>query len=135
MSQIQTEFAFTLARGYMDELGKLHREGVMRLARAFDEVEPLEDGRTRANEAYLSILLLSRVIVRLGKISPVPPEVIEGLFASDFAYLQEIYVRLNEDDNRMIETRCPSCGTNFGLDLLGDVGSVTDRGATRRGGV
>jgi len=135
MSQIQTEFAFTLARGYMDESGNLHREGVMRLARAFDEVEPLEDGRTRVNEAYLSILLLSRVIVRLGKISPVPPEVIEGLFASDFAYLQEIYVRLNEDGNRMIETRCPSCGTNFGLDLVGDVDSVTDRGATRRSAV
>jgi hypothetical protein len=127
MSQIQTEFAFTLARGYMDESGNLHREGVMRLARAFDEVEPLEDGRTRANEAYLSILLLSRVIVRLGKISPVPPEVIEGLFASDFAYLQEIYVRLNEDGNRMIETRCPSCGKHFGLDLVSDADSVADR--------
>jgi hypothetical protein len=135
MSQIQTEFAFTLPRGLLEETGKLHREGVMRLARAFDEVEPLEDGRTRTNEAYLSILLLSRVIVRLGSISPVPPEVIEQLFASDFAYLQEIYVRLNEDRNRMIETRCPSCGKRFGLDLVADVGSAGNPGVIQWGTV
>jgi phage FluMu protein gp41 len=87
----------------------------MRLARALDEVEPLEDNRTRANEAYMSILLLSRVIVRLGDISPVSPAVIEELFASDFAYLQELYIRLNEDTGSLVETECPSCGERFTL--------------------
>jgi len=98
----------------------------MRLARALDEVAPLEDGRTRANEAYMSILLLSRVIVRLGNISPVPPEIIEGLFASDFAYLQDIYIRLNEDGYRLVETKCPSCGKRFELDWIADTGFTND---------
>jgi len=93
----------------------------MRLARALDEVAPFEDKRASANEAYLSILLLSRVVVRLGNISPVPASVIEMLFASDFAYLQDIYVSLNEEPNRIFETECPACGERFGLDLLSEL--------------
>jgi len=118
---LQIEFGFTLPRGYVDEAGTVHREGVMRLARALDEVAPFEDKRASANEAYLSILLLSRVIVRLGSISPVLPPVIENLFASDFAYLQDLYVSLNEEANRFLETECPACGERFGLDLLSEL--------------
>jgi len=124
---LQIEFGFTLPRGYVDEAGTVHREGVMRLARALDEVAPFEDKRANANEAYLSILLLSRVVVRLGNISPVPPSVIEKLFASDFAYLQDFYVSLNEEANRLFETECPACGERFGLDLLSEL-SRTDAG-------
>ena len=119
---LKTEFAFTLPRGYVDETGQLHRDGVMRLATARDEVEPLHDPRASVNTAYLSIVLLSRVITRLGDINPVTPAVVQDLFASDFAYLQEMYVRLN-DGNHTVETRCPSCGTRFALDLLSDPGS------------
>src|SRR3954447_21194382 len=114
---LQTEFEFTLPCGYVDERGTLHRGGSMRLATALDEVEPLRDARVQANGAYLGILLLSRVITSLGDISPVSPQVVERLFSPDFAYLQDLYVRLNDVGSSLIETECPSCGTRFALDL------------------
>ena len=117
LALLKTEFDFTLPRGYVDEQGNLHRDGVMRLATAWDEVEPLQDARAIGNSGYLSIALLSRVLIRLGGISPVPTEVVRGLFASDFAYLQELYLRLNEGMHH-VETQCPSCGARFELDLL-----------------
>ena len=120
MSELRTEFEFTLPRGYADAAGNLHRQGVMRLATALDEVEPLQDARTRANESYLSILLLSRVVMCLGEMRPVTPEIIERLFASDFAYLQELYVKLNDGESHVVETECPTCGTRFELDLMAD---------------
>lgn len=116
---MKTDFDFTLPRGYIDGGGQVHRDGVMRLAMARDEVEPLEDPRVSANPAYASITLLSRVVTRLGTISPVTPVVIQGLFASDFAYLQELYLRLNESD-RQVETQCPTCGTRFAIDLMSE---------------
>jgi hypothetical protein len=122
---LQTEFPFTLPRGYVDERGDLHREGVMRLATAADEVEPLADARVRANEAYLPILLLSRVMLRLGAISPVTPAVVEQLFAADFVYLQELYVRANDAGGEVIETECPRCGERFALDLSAEAGEGT----------
>lgn len=122
---LQTEFEFTLPAGYVDGAGNLHRSGVMRLATALDEVEPLRDARVRVNDAYLAILLLSRVVVRLGSISPVPPGVIEGLFAGDFAFLQDLYVRINQDGSSVVHTQCPSCGTEFALDLAGTVPEET----------
>lgn len=124
---MKTEFGFSLPRGYIDAAGNVHRDGVMRLATARDEVEPLQDPRAAANSMYLSIALLSRVVTRLGAISPVAPNVIQDLFASDFAFLQEMYLRLNEGDHH-VETQCPSCGTRFALDLLND-GDVGDIGA------
>jgi hypothetical protein len=116
---VKTEFDFTLPRGYVDAAGQVHRNGVMRLAIARDEVEPLEDPRVAANPAYVSIALLSRVVTRVGSISPVTTAVVQGLFASDFAYLQEMYLRLNQGDHR-VETQCPSCGTRFAIDLMSE---------------
>ncbi|HLI05066.1 MAG TPA: hypothetical protein VKV40_00690 [Ktedonobacteraceae bacterium] len=116
---LQTEFEFTLPRGYIDARGNLHRHGTMRLATALDEIEPLQDARVRANEAYLSILLLSRVITRLGDIGQVSPSVLEGLFAADIAYLQDLYIQVNDCGTSLVETQCPHCGTHFSLDLAG----------------
>ncbi len=112
---MQTEFEFTLPRGYVDAQGQVHRQGVMRLATARDELEPLNDARVQQNEVYLSVLLLSRVVRQIGSVG-VTPDVIEDLFSSDFAYLQEFYLRINAHEN-IIETQCPNCGTTFALDL------------------
>ena len=92
----QTEFNFTLPKGYVDPNGVLHREGVMRLATAKDEIAPLQDYRVQKNRAYLVIILLSRVITKLGSADSINPAVIERLFSSDLAYLQEFYRRINE---------------------------------------
>ena len=117
---LQTEFEFTLPRGYVDAQGNLHRHGTMRLATALDEIEPLQDARVRTNEAYLSILLLSRVITRLGDIRPVSAAIVEGLFAADIAYLQDLYIQVNDFGTGLVETQCPHCGTRFALDLTGE---------------
>ena len=95
MMDLQTEFEFTLPRGYIDRDGNLHRTGIMRLANAKDEILPLQDPRVQRNEAYLIVILLSRVITRLGDVPDVNPGVIENLFASDLAYLQEFYNAIN----------------------------------------
>jgi hypothetical protein len=113
---LQTEYEFTLPCGYVDEDGSLHRDGTMRLATALDEVDAMRDSRVRANEAYLSILLLSRVVTRLGRYEPPTPEVIGRLFSADFVYLQELFVQLNDGGGSVIETECPSCGTRFPID-------------------
>jgi hypothetical protein len=92
---LETEFSFTLPRGYVDGDGDLHRDGVMRLATARDELEPLRDPRVADNEAYLTVIVLSRVITQLGSIGQVTPKVIEGLFAADLAFLQDFYEAAN----------------------------------------
>jgi hypothetical protein len=92
---LQTEFDFTLPRGYVDRDGNLHRSGVMRLATARDEIEPMRDPRVMDNEAYLTVILLSRVITQLGDVSQVTPKTVEGLFAADLAYLQDLYEAVN----------------------------------------
>lgn len=114
---LQTEFPFTLPYGYVDQRGTLHRQGTMRLATARDEVEPLQDPRVRINDAYVSILLLSRVITRLGELGPVDVGIVEGLFSADFAYLQDLYARVNNVEAHVVETACPTCGKRFALDL------------------
>lgn len=113
---LRTEFSFTLPCGYVDDHGTLHTQGVMRRATALDEVETIGDPRVRNNEAYLGILLLSRVVSRLGDIYPVAPHVIERLFAPDFEYLQELYTQVNANGGTLIETQCPRCGERFLLD-------------------
>jgi hypothetical protein len=92
---LQTEFDFTLPRGYVDKDGNLHRQGIMRLATARDEIEPMRDPRVVDNEAYLTVILLSRVLTQLGDVSQVTPKTIEGLFALDLAYLQDLYEAVN----------------------------------------
>jgi hypothetical protein len=116
---LRREVDFTLPLGYADAAGTLHRQGVMRLATAADEVHPLQDPRVVANPAFVGILLLSRVVVRLGSINPVTPGVVEGLFSADFAYLQDLYVRMNEPSAALADTRCPECGTQFTVDVSG----------------
>lgn len=114
---LPTEIAFTLPCGYVDGQGGIHRRGTMRRANAIDEVAPLADGRVRANEAYLGVLLLSRVLTSLGPISPVGSHIVERLFATDYLYLQELYARLNAEPDLLVETECPTCRTRFTLDL------------------
>lgn len=114
---LQTEFEFTLPRGYVDADGNLHREGIMRLATAMDEIAPLRDMRVRSNQAYLVVLLLSQVIVRLGALSQVTPTVIENLFAADLAYLQAFYRQINEEGTSRITVICPECQNRFEVDL------------------
>ena len=108
-SVLQTEFEFVLPQGYTDEDGELHREGVMRLATAADEIKPLADPRVQSNGSYLTVILLARVVTRLGTLEDVTPHVIENLFVSDLAYLQDLYERVNTRDDRTIETTCPEC--------------------------
>jgi hypothetical protein len=111
------ELEFVLPRGYTDAEGQLHRHGAMRLATALDEIEPLQDPRVQANEAYLVILLLARVIVRLGTLPSVTTQVIENLYASDLAYLQDVYQRLNAPESVVVGAVCPHCNTHFQLQV------------------
>lgn len=120
---LQTEFEFTLPRGYVDEAGNLHRHGVMRLATAMDEIAPLRDLRVRSNQAYLVIVLLARVIVRLGNLSPVTTGVVENLFAADLAYLQALYRQINEQGTSLLTLTCPECNAQHEVDLANLGGS------------
>ena len=108
---LHTEYDFTLPKGYVDDEGTLHRVGVMRLATARDEIEPLRDPRVRENEAYASVIVLAKVITRLGGIGQVTTKVVEGLFASDFQYLQDLYRIINFGDPKILESVAP--GTPF----------------------
>jgi hypothetical protein len=119
----QTEHEFTLPMGYVDRDGTLHRDGVMRLATAADEILPLKDPRVQKNPAYLTVILLARVVTRLGAIEPVTPNVIEGLFAADLAHLQRLYNDVNRlDEGREVVT-CPNCSHTFAPELVGVGGS------------
>ncbi len=114
---LQTEFEFTLPRGYVDPDGILHRHGAMRLATAMDEIAPLRDLRVRSNQAYLVIILLSRVITRLGSLEQITTGVIESLYAADLAYLQTFYRQINEQGTSIMNLTCPECKAKFDLDL------------------
>ena len=117
---LRTEYAFVLPRGYVDGSGTVHREGVMRLATARDEIIPQRDPRVRENEAYLTVLLLSRVITKLGSLGQVHTGVIEGLFASDLAFLQDLYRRINQEGHTAAAVTCPSCSHGFTVDVAGE---------------
>ena len=119
MTMIRTEYEFRLPLGYLDEDGTLHRDGVMRLATGADEILPLKDPRVQGNQAYLVFILLSRVITRLGSLRSVNPKVIEGLFAADLSYLQDLYNRVNRDGGAAVRASCPQCGHGFELELTG----------------
>lgn len=103
MNALRTEFDFVLPKGFVDADGRLHRVGRMRLATARDELEPLRDARiTSAEDPYLTVLVLARVVTRLGSVDRVTPEVVEGLFAVDLAFLQDLYGIVNFGDDEEI---------------------------------
>lgn len=114
---MQTEIAFTLPKGYVDAGGTVHREGTMRLATARDEIEPLRAVEVRQNHAYLTVLLLARTITRLGSLTAIEPEVVEGLYAADFDHLQRLYERINASDETVGVVSCPACQHDFEFEL------------------
>lgn len=116
---LRTEFSFELPRGYVDGTGTVHRSGVMRLATARDELIPLRDDRVRENPAYLTVVLLSRVITQLGSITDVHPGIVEDLFASDLAFLQDMYRRINSEGHTRASVECPECQNRFMVDISG----------------
>jgi hypothetical protein len=120
-SNVLSEYPFVLPRGYVDEKGRVHREGSMRLATARDEISTQVDQRVRQNPAYLTVLLLARTITRLGTVTPVDEFVVENLFASDLAFLQDLYRRINQEGHTEADVTCPACGHEFVVDVAGDV--------------
>ncbi|WP_288702412.1 phage tail assembly protein [uncultured Clostridium sp.] len=106
----QTEFTFTLPRGYIDDTGMIHKEGTMRLANAADEILPLKDPRVQQNPGYLTIILLARVITKLGSLPAVDTRTVEKLFTMDLAYLQDLYERINTIEMPVYRGVCPHCG-------------------------
>lgn len=111
--ELQTMYPFRLPKGYVDGEGALHREGRMRLATAGDELSALRDPRAKADESYVNVLILSKVVTMLGTLSEVTPEIIEGLFISDMEYLQDMYDTINKADKPQIQVTCPHCGQAF----------------------
>jgi hypothetical protein len=119
MTVLQTEHAFSLPKGFVDADGGLHKDGTMRLATALDEIAPLRDERVVANSAYLSVIVMSRVITRLGSLSMVTPKTVEQLFASDLEYLQDLYNRMNYGDQQSFSVCCPGCAKEFEVQAPG----------------
>ena len=115
--EFQTEFEFTLPKGYVDEEGNLHKNGTMRLATAEDEILPMKDPRVQRNPGYITIITLSRVVTKLGDLQEANPGIVEKLFVSDLTYLQELYRRINGDGNIMVNVTCPQCGNKFEEEL------------------
>lgn len=118
----QTEYEFRLPKGYVDDDGNLHREAIMRLATASDEILPQKDPRVQQNPAYLIIILLSRTITRLGALNndEISPAIIEKLFASDLRFLEEFYNKINNHCNSDLKVQCPVCGDYFKLKIYPD---------------
>ncbi len=119
VERLRTEFPFLLPRGYVDASGTVHRDGVMRLATARDELLPLRDDRVRENPAFLTVVLLGRVVTRLGTIENVHAGIMEDLFASDLAFLQDLYRRVNQEGHTRASVTCPACEHSFAVDVAG----------------
>jgi len=116
---LRTEFEFELPRGYVDDAGVVHRRGAMRLSTARDELVPLRDVRVRENPAYLSVVLLGRVITRLGTLPMVHDGIVENMFASDLGFLQDFYQQINAEGHTLASVTCPHCAEDFEIDLGG----------------
>lgn len=108
-----SEFPFVLPRGYRDGDGVEHREGVMRLATAYDEIAPIKDPRVQSNPGYLVLILLSRVVTRLGTLEHINPKLMEGLPSADLMFLQDLYRRVNETGHSRLAVTCPHCQGDF----------------------
>ncbi|MFC7828433.1 hypothetical protein [Streptomyces sp. NPDC057375] len=117
--ELRTEFPFELPRGYVDDSGTVHRDGVMRLSTARDELIPLRDVRVQENPAYLSVVLLGRVITRLGTLPSVHDGIVENMFASDLAFLQDFYRQINAEGHTRAAVACPHCSEAFEVELGG----------------
>lgn len=117
---MRTEYPFVLPRGYVDPQGRVHRDGLMRLATARDEIGTQVDPKVQRNPAYLTVLLLSRTVTRLGTVTDVDTDIIENLFASDLAFLQDLYRRINQEGRTEAEVGCPSCEHRFLVDVAGE---------------
>jgi hypothetical protein len=129
----KTEYAFKLPRGFVDEEGNLHRDGVMRLATARDEILPLQDYRVQSNRAYLVIVLLSRVITKLGTHTMIGVDMIENLFSTDLAYLQEFYRKINEEGGApKHHVVCPKCQHEMDVDMV--TGALIAEGGSGQSG-
>ncbi len=116
-TSLSTRFPFVLPRGYVDARGRVHREGVMRLATARDEIAPQADPRVRANPAYLTVALLARTVVSLGNLPEVGEPVVEDLYAVDLAFLQDLYRQVNQRGDTLVDAACPHCGQGLTVDL------------------
>jgi hypothetical protein len=114
---LQTEFDFALPRGLVDNRGHVQRKGVMRLATARDEMAAHKDRRAKDNPPYRTLVLLAQVITRLGSLCAVTPELLEGLFSRDLAYLREFYNRINQQGDAQIPTECPECSAQFAVEI------------------
>ena len=112
-----TEFNFTLPRGLTDTQNRVHRQGIMRLATAKDEICVQKDRKVQENSAYTALAMLSRVITRLGSLSSVTPDLLEGLVIRDIAFLKEFYNRVNQVGSAKIPAQCPHCNTEFSVEL------------------
>jgi hypothetical protein len=119
MSVMQTSFDFVLPRGFVDNQGNVHREGSMRLATARDELMPLLDPKVREHEAFLSLVLLARVVTKLGPLTHIDDQVIGGLWATDLAFLQDLYRRINTEGTTVAEVTCPHCSQLVMVDVGG----------------
>jgi len=117
--RLQTEFEFELPRGFVDDSGTVHRDGIMRLATARDELVPLADDRVRENPNYLTVVILGRVVTSLGTLNDVHAGIIEKMFASDVAFLQDLYRRINQEGHTRAAVKCPSCSHDFAVDVAG----------------
>jgi len=117
---LRTEYPFVLPRGFVDAQGTVHRDGIMRLATARDEISTQTDSRVRQNPAYLTVLLLERTLTRLGSLPGIDALVVECLFASDLAFLQDLYRRINQSGHSEADVTCPSCAHEFRVDIAGD---------------
>jgi len=113
----KTEFEFILPKGFVDKDKNIHRKGVMRLSTAKDEIAPLQDYRVKNNEAYMTVILLSRVIVKLGDLKNVDTSVIERLFSVDLDFLQRFYQKINSEESSTIHLKCPNCENEFEIGL------------------
>ncbi|MEC4814786.1 MAG: phage tail assembly protein [Scytonema sp. PMC 1069.18] len=112
-----TEFAFTLPRGLIDAQNRVHRQGIMRLATAKDEILVQKEPKVQENSAYGVLVMLSRVITRLGSLNYVSPDLLENLILPDISYLRELYNRINQQGNAFIPTQCPHCNNQFSVKL------------------
>ncbi|MGH3622226.1 MAG: hypothetical protein ACRDQ5_10610 [Sciscionella sp.] len=116
---LRTEFAFTLPIGFVDADNVRHREGTMRMATARDELLVSFDARVQENPAFATVFLLARVLIGLGTLNTVTDTVVENMFASDVAFLQDLYRRVNAEGHTRAAVTCPACEHGFTVDLAG----------------